>query len=285
MSRQARRGKSQNKYFITSLLCHVGILSLLVLGFDFTSPLPVIVNTSQHDVISAVVLGDSPNSKIIKEQPVTPPQPVAQPRQADPKPTPPPAAKKPAPDPDVIALAAAKKKQAEEQVAAKKKQRELLTHNLMNDILKESKKQKQIKQKALANQFKKMLHEQAEQTLRQQLLNESIKLKGTQTRLAQGVVDKYKALIIQAISENWVIPIQANKKLYSVLLIRVAPGGMVLDVQITQSSGDPSLDSSARAAVMKASPLPVPSEAAAFEPFRQFALKVKPENVMTNDAY
>ena len=46
-------------------------------------------------------------------------------------------------------------------------------------------------------------------------------------------------------------------------------------------SGDPALDSSARVAVMKASPLPVPSNSDDFEPFRQFILKVKPENVVS----
>ena len=76
------------------------------------------------------------------------------------------------------------------------------------------------------------------------------------------------------------MPTQANKKLYCELMIRVAPGGMVLDVQVTKTSGDPSLDSSARAAVLKASPLPVPPDTAAFESFRQFVLKVKPENVL-----
>jgi colicin import membrane protein len=55
---------------------------------------------------------------------------------------------------------------------------------------------------------------------------------------------------------------------------------MVLDVQVTKTSGDPSLDSSARAAVLKASPLPVPSNPDEFDSFRQFALKVKPENIM-----
>ncbi|MCW5584401.1 MAG: cell envelope integrity protein TolA, partial [Gammaproteobacteria bacterium] len=95
-----------------------------------------------------------------------------------------------------------------------------------------------------------------------------------------GQVNKYKALILQAISEHWVIPTQANKHLYCELMIRVAPGGMVLEVQVTRTSGDPSLDSSARAAVLKASPLPVPSDPGVFEAFRQFVLKVKPENIL-----
>jgi colicin import membrane protein len=118
--------------------------------------------------------------------------------------------------------------------------------------------------------------------LRQPLFNEDIKLKGAQSKQASGEVNKYKALILQAISEHWIIPTQSDKRLFCELMIRVAPGGLVLDVQITKSSGDPALDSSARAAVLKSSPLPVPSEPAAFNAFRQFALKVKPENILAS---
>jgi colicin import membrane protein len=66
-------------------------------------------------------------------------------------------------------------------------------------------------------------------------------------------------------------------------MVRLGPGGVVLDVQTTKTSGDPSLDSSARAAVLKASPLPVPPNANDFEAFRQFVLKVKPENILTGE--
>lgn len=261
------------------------------MGLDLTSPMPVIENTNQHDVISAVVLGDSPNSKIIHDEPATPPPlPTIAKEAPKPQPAPPPKAViPPQPDKDVIALEAAKKKLVEKKLVekklaekklAEKKLQEQMAKSLMADILTQTKKQKKIKQKELESTFQKTLREQAEKSLRQQLLNEEIKLKGTQTRMAQGVVDKYKALIIQAISEHWMVPTQADKKLYSVLLIRLAPGGMVMDVQVTKSSGDPSLDSSARLAVLKSSPLPVPPDPSAFEAFRQFELKVKPENVM-----
>lgn len=286
---------SDKKFFIISLVCHLSILAIILLGFDYTAPLPVIQNTNQHDIISAVVLGDTPKSKIVKEEPAaTPPvtEEAKKPEPIEAKPEPKPErvtkVEKKQPDDDAIALEAAKKKKlaAEEARQAKeKKEKELrdsMAKSLMADIMQEKKKQKKIKQKALQTKFEKMLKQQAEQSLRQQLLDEEIKLKGTQSRMAQGVVDKYKALIVQAISENWIVPTQANKKLYSELMIRIAPGGMVLDVQITKSSGDKALDSSARAAVMKSSPLPVPKNANEFEPFRQFVLKVRPENIVDN---
>ena len=189
-------------------------------------------------------------------------------------------------DEDVIALKKAedKKKQAEKKLLDAIKQPNLFAKDLLSDIKKQNEKQKKIKQKQLQTQFQKTLHQQAEKSLRQQLLNEDVKLQSTQSRQSQGEINKYKALILQAISDHWIIPTQANRHLYSELMIRLAPGGTVLDVQVTKSSGDPSLDSSARAAVLKASPLPVPPNANDFEVFRQFVLKVKPENVITNES-
>ncbi len=67
-------------------------------------------------------------------------------------------------------------------------------------------------------------------------------------------------------------------------MIRLAPGGLVLDAQVTKSSGDQALDSSARAAVFKASPLPVPKKLTEFEAFRQFVIKFTPKDVLTSSA-
>lgn len=279
-----------NKYVYISFTLHVVMVLVLVMSVNFSTPLSVFENTNKQDVISAVILGDTAKSKILPQQ-ITPPPAIKQvknePPKEQPKTIPKPAEAKIKDvikpielEKDVIALKKEidKKKKLEKKLA-EKKQRELLEKALLADI-KMNTKQKKVKPKELTNKFEKLLKEQAEKSLRQQLLNEEFKLKGTQSRQAQGEVNKYKALIIQAISEHWIIPTQADKSLYSELMIRVAPGGVVLDVQVTKSSGDPSLDSSARAAVLKSSPLPVPSDPSAFEAFRQFVLKVKPENVL-----
>lgn len=94
-----------------------------------------------------------------------------------------------------------------------------------------------------------------------------------------GVVDKYKALILGAISQQWILPDEVNPALSSQFKIRLAPNGSVLDVQLTRSSGDPVLDRSAEAAIYKASPLPVPGDADMFKLFREISLTVRPENV------
>jgi colicin import membrane protein len=274
---------NDKKYFKWSIAAHAAILLVLTLNFYFTSPMPVLENTNKNDIISAVVLGDTTKSKILPQKTPAPPKPPEPPKLPEP-PKPKTVAKVipplPTPKPDVIALKKAddKKKLAAKKALDEKKRHDNLAKDLLADLEKINKKIKKPDPKKMKLQFEKTLREQAEKSLRQQLLDEEIKLQGQQSRQSQGEVNKYKALIIQAISENWIVPPQANKKLFCELMIRIAPGGMVIDVQVTKSSGDPSLDSSARAAVLKSSPLPVPKDANAFESFRQFVLKVKPAN-------
>lgn len=96
-------------------------------------------------------------------------------------------------------------------------------------------------------------------------------------RLA-GVVDKYKALILNAISRRWILPEDVKPGLSSEFSIRLAPDGDVLAVNLTRSSGNAVLDRSAQAAIYKASPLPVPPDPESFSLFREIHLTVRPES-------
>lgn len=272
------------KYFLISLCFHLIVLLVLILGLDFASPIPVFENTNKNDVISAVVLGDTQKSKILPQQ--TPVTPVVQEKKPEPPPEP---IVKPKENQaaqiktqkDVIALKLEDKKK----VVSKpiKTFEPIKAKDLLADIQKQNEKQKKLKQKQLSSKFQKLLQEQAEKTMRQQLFDENIKLDSNQTREAQGIIDKYQALIKQAISQKWIIPPQVHQGLHCQLMIHLAPGGTVLDVQVTKASGDPALDSSARAAVFRASPLPVPTDPKQFELFRQFVLKVTPQDVLSSN--
>lgn len=91
--------------------------------------------------------------------------------------------------------------------------------------------------------------------------------------------EKYKVLIVAAISKQWILPENVDQHLKSQFQIRLAPDGTVLDVDLASSSGNPILDRSAEKAIYKASPLPVPSNTELFEIFRNIRLTVRPENV------
>lgn len=94
-----------------------------------------------------------------------------------------------------------------------------------------------------------------------------------------GEVDKYKALIVNAIGRNWILPENVDSALSSQFRIRLAPDGSILEVTLTRSSGDSLLDRSAQTAIYKASPLPVPADAETFNLFRNISLTVRPEQI------
>jgi len=96
----------------------------------------------------------------------------------------------------------------------------------------------------------------------------------------QAELDKYKAMIIKSISEEWIIPKNVPEGAICKLLVSVAPDGIVLNVEIIQKSGNDLLDNSAKIAVLKASPLPVPKDAELFDNFRNLRLSVKPEGIV-----
>src|SRR3990167_11173449 len=101
--------QQHKKYFLTSIGFHVIVLLVLILGFDFSTPLPVVENTNQHDVISAVVLGDTAKSKIVTPPSSTPPPLVKNESQASPKAVP------VKPQEDAIAIKMAEKKKLAQQ--------------------------------------------------------------------------------------------------------------------------------------------------------------------------
>ncbi len=99
-----------------------------------------------------------------------------------------------------------------------------------------------------------------------------------QARIA-GEVDKYKALIVNAIGKNWILPENVDSHLECKFRIRLSPTGDVLALNLISSSGDPLLDRSAESAIRKASPLPVPTDTETFNLFRDISLTVRPEQV------
>lgn len=161
-------------------------------------------------------------------------------------------------------MAELNKKKAEEQANAEKKrvEKELADKaKAENARAKQAKADLERKQQAAA-----AAQQQAAQNAEQQ------------ARIA-GEVDKYKALIVNAIGRHWILPENADSSLSSQFRIRLAPDGMVLEVSLTRSSGDPLLDRSAQTAIYKASPLPVPTNAETFNLFRDISLTVRPEQV------
>lgn len=286
------------------------------MNFDYNYRLPVFLAIALHLILflalfihfankSSALTAAQPAMQIINATVVnqnslsnlapipTPPKPVTKP-QPEPKPQP----EKPAIEKQqeqqiakekVVAEQAALKKQAEEKIV---EQKHLLAEHLQQELAAEQKKAK-AKQKLAA---KKAAEQAAKQLLQQELAanpteepaaqsskndSKAEAKSATQSAQNQGEIDKYKTLIIQAISQKWIVPDNVTKGLEAKLLVTLAPGGMVVDVKIIKSSGDAVLDRSAQTAVYKASPLPVPADSALFNKFRVINLIVRPEGILT----
>lgn len=273
--------------FLISVALHIVVLLMLIASFEFSSQTVVVENSDQNmKIINAVAMNVPPVSNPAPPTPAPlPPKPVeAKPLPPAPPPPPPKPqvkAAEPLPKPVVdvqkqkaIALKEARKKQLAEQKADLEKQ-------LLADLKKQTKQNnKKAAQKSLEQAMEKEMQDVAAKSLQQQLLHAQQHAAGAKVR---GIVDKYKALILEAISQRWLVPPGTDKNLYAELFIHLAPGGAVLDVQVTKSSGLAAFDRSAKDAVFKASPLPVPNETVAFDQFRQFVLKVKPNNIIAAD--
>lgn len=163
-------------------------------------------------------------------------------------------------------LAEVKKQQQQEaeKLAALKKQQDLAKKE-------EAKKAAELKQQ-------QALKAQADAQRKQQEAAKQAAMDAEQNARIAGEVDRYKALIISAISRQWILPDNTQSNLSSEFRIRLAPDGSVVEVSLTRGSGDNVLDRSAQAAIYKASPLPVPTDPTAFNSFRDIRLTVRPEN-------
>lgn len=152
---------------------------------------------------------------------------------------------------------------------------------------------KKIKAKQQKQQMQKILQEQLK-TEQKQLIEEQKMVTndgkseadniGEASKVGEmqsaGEFNEYATKIKQAISAEWVVPEGINANTSCKLLIKIAPGGIVLDVAIVESSNNSEiLERSAKAAVTRASPLPVPQDLSAFDNFRVIKLNFNPSGI------
>ncbi len=129
-------------------------------------------------------------------------------------------------------------------------------------------KQRQAEQERVARETK--LESQREAELRRALASEE----EGEAVARSGVVDEYKALLVQAIERNWIRPPSARAGLQCTLYVTQAPGGTVLGVDFGDCNGDQAVRESVANAVYRSSPLPAPRDPRAFE--RRLVMVFKP---------
>lgn len=188
------------------------------------------------------------------------------------------------PLPDTKALAAQKlalaKKTQEEQKRKekelKKKRREAEVKRLQQEMAKEA---KQVAIAKVAHE-EVTAEEETDSEVTEKINEEQNQISAAKASAAASEIDHYKQIIIQAISRKWVVT-QDHPDLVCKLIVHLGPGGIVMDVDIVQESGDSNLDRSARAAILKASPLPVPENPEVFDKFRTLRLTFRPQGIIS----
>ena len=95
-------------------------------------------------------------------------------------------------------------------------------------------------------------------------------------KLKKAIADA-RVLIRQRVKQNWIQPTLPTSGLSCKIRVKLIPGGEVIDARVIQSSGASVFDRSAKTAVLKASPLPVPTDPSLFSRFRTFEFIFKPQ--------
>ncbi len=87
-----------------------------------------------------------------------------------------------------------------------------------------------------------------------------------------------RQVIMPHVRRQWVLPPSARSGLSCILKITMTASGAVTKVDIVRGSGDSLFDNSAKAAVLKASPLPVPSDSVVLSELNSFQWRFRPED-------
>lgn len=293
------------KPILFSILLHIVIFSLLFINFStpkITPPTEVkviqatAINETQLQTtnISAPIPKPAPTQDTIREiekvalkeaeKPI--PEKVVQPVIEKPLPQP---TKKPKvealrndqnfelQEPNLEEKIAQKKIQAEKRKAELKKKEEQLAKKQREEEASQLKKE--LASETKQNTAKKVM---TDEEMAEEIGEEQKQLSSSEAALNEaGEIDKYKQMIIKAVSRKWVILETEDKDLTCQLLVHLGPGGIVLSVDTVKESGDLNLDRSARNAIMKASPLPVPEKAELFDNFRALRLTFRPQGVIS----
>jgi len=163
------RRSDTRRYWGASLLLHATLFLLLVFRPDFFSHRPLVIEQG-HDATQQVI-----QASVVQE-----PAPVRRTIVAS-APVPPRPVPVPTPVPSVRPLVQPKQ--------------------LLADLKKDMARQKRKETVALRKQ--KILNAKS---LQKQLLAEKSRVEGERSSRMRGVVDRYRALIIQVISQNWRVP-------------------------------------------------------------------------------
>ena len=94
--------------------------------------------------------------------------------------------------------------------------------------------------------------------------------------MRSGALDEYRMLLKNRIEQNWIRPPSARPGINCTVHVTQIPSGEVISARVTSCNGDDAVVRSIEAAVLRASPLPLPSDRSLFE--RNLIIDFVPED-------
>jgi colicin import membrane protein len=253
-----------------ALAMHLMFLGLLVFGVSWQKKEP--------DTAVVVDLWNNlpPVAQPKSEAPVPPP-PRPEPKPA-PKPEPKPVPKEAKPPPPVKAAPKPEPKAPAPDIALKEK---LEKQRIEKDKVEQDQKRKEREKADAKKREEEKAAAQAqakEAEAKREQVEAQNKLAAAQAAARQKSVDEFKRRIAEKVRRFIVEPpnLQGNPEVeFDVVML---PGGEVLGVKLRRPSGVAAYDNAVERAILKAQPLPVPPDPAAFKDFRELNMKFRPKD-------
>lgn len=239
---------------ILAVLVHIVFITFMVFGLDWKSHPPEgLMVELWSDLSEPIEPLPVQKAEPPKPEPTpTPPEPVkVEPSPPEIEVSPPPS---PSRKPDIV-------RKQEKPIKDDKKERER----------ERERKEAQAREKAKAEQLQR---EQAERR-REQEAKDKREAQAAAARAHQmSEVAKYKAMILAKIKRRIIMPPDLPGNPNVEYLVTLLPGGDILNVKLTKSSGFSVYDDAVERAIFLSTPLPLPPDPALFNQFRNLSITV-----------
>lgn len=259
-TQQQSRQPGRIRAVFLAIVVHAAFFALIVFGVTWQS--------RQEAPVQAELWAKLPPAPATKPPPKPEPEPPKPepPKPEPPKPEPPrPEVKPEPPKPDpAIAL------KAEREKREKEKRERLEREKKKEEDARKKREKEEADQKKRAEQQRRAEEERA----RREAEKARAEAAEARNREVQSWIDKIKARVRSRANVPDTVVGQPQVE----VLIRLLPGGEVLDIQVTKRSGNPTYDAAIERGIRSASPLPVPPpNSELFPQFRELNINFRHE--------
>jgi colicin import membrane protein len=242
-----QREHGMGRSFALSAAVHIVLAAVLFLGVRWQVHAP---STVEVELVDAP---PPPPAPVVEAPKPPPPAP-----KVEPEVKPPP----PAPKPDIVLREKPKPKPEPKKAPPPKPKDDLELKKRM--------------QEQLASEQKALDQQRQERQLRELLAAQKADAARKATAARASALGDYIARIQAKVRGNWILPQELQGNPEAIFLVTQLPTGDVLLIKLLKSSGNPAYDTAVERAILKSSPLPLPSDKALFD--RELKLTFRPRD-------